>query len=189
MVMGSGGETAQATAAFLAEKGEKVGVLRVRLYRPFPIEEFINSLPKSVKSIVVLDRTKEPGALGEPLYQDVVNALVEGNRQISRSLADVTGFLRRNSPLRWSKPRLTNCPSLNPRITSPSVSMTMSPTPASLWTLPSPSNTLKPCAVCSSVSAQMEPWARTRTRSRSSVKRPITMRKAISCTTRRNRVK
>jgi pyruvate-ferredoxin/flavodoxin oxidoreductase len=80
IVMGSGGETAQATANFLAEKGEKVGVLRVRLYRPFSVEYFINALPKSVKSIVVLDRTKEPGALGEPLYQDVVNALVEGGK-------------------------------------------------------------------------------------------------------------
>jgi pyruvate-ferredoxin/flavodoxin oxidoreductase len=80
IIMGSGGETAQATANYLVEKGEKVGVLRVRLYRPFSVEYFINALPKSVKSIVVLDRTKEPGALGEPLYQDVVNALVEGQR-------------------------------------------------------------------------------------------------------------
>jgi pyruvate-ferredoxin/flavodoxin oxidoreductase len=80
ILMGSGGETAEATVKYLAGKGEKVGVVRVRLYRPFPIEEFINSLPKSVKSIVVLDRTKEPGSLGEPLYQDVVNALVEGHR-------------------------------------------------------------------------------------------------------------
>ncbi|HRQ24851.1 MAG TPA: 2-oxoacid:acceptor oxidoreductase family protein, partial [Anaerolineales bacterium] len=81
IIMGSGGETAEATVKYLAEKGEKVGVLRVRLYRPFSVEHFINALPASVNSIVVLDRTKEPGALGEPLYQDVVNALVEGGRQ------------------------------------------------------------------------------------------------------------
>jgi pyruvate-ferredoxin/flavodoxin oxidoreductase len=71
IVMGSGGELLEATVKYLAEKGEKVGVLQVRLYRPFSVEYFINALPKSVKSIAVLDRTKEPGALGEPLYQDV----------------------------------------------------------------------------------------------------------------------
>jgi pyruvate-ferredoxin/flavodoxin oxidoreductase len=80
VIMGSGGETAEATVKYLAEKGEKVGALRVRLYRPFSVGDFIKSLPRSVKSVVVLDRTKEPGSLGEPLYQDVVNALVEGNR-------------------------------------------------------------------------------------------------------------
>jgi pyruvate-ferredoxin/flavodoxin oxidoreductase len=80
ILMGSGGETAEETVNYLASKGEKVGVLRVRLYRPFSIEHFIEALPASVKSIAVLDRTKEPGASGEPLYLDVVNALVEGKR-------------------------------------------------------------------------------------------------------------
>jgi pyruvate-ferredoxin/flavodoxin oxidoreductase len=80
ILMGSGGETAEATAKYLAEKGEKVGVIRVRLYRPFSNEHLLRALPKTVKSVAVLDRTKEPGAAGEPLYLDVVNALVEGNR-------------------------------------------------------------------------------------------------------------
>ncbi len=80
MIMGSGGETAEETVKYLIEQGEKVGVLRVRLYRPFSIEDFIRALPKSVQRIAVLDRTKEPGASGEPLYLDVVNALVEGRR-------------------------------------------------------------------------------------------------------------
>src|SRR5581483_3373690 len=80
IIMGSGGETAEETANYLASKGEKVGVLRVRLYRPFSIKHFIEALPASVKGIAVLDRTKEPGASGEPLYLDVVNALVEGQR-------------------------------------------------------------------------------------------------------------
>src|SRR5208283_1936234 len=71
VLMGSGGETAEATAKYLAEKGEKVGAIRVRLYRPFSIEHFVKALPKTVKSIVVLDRTKEPGA-SEPLYLDIV---------------------------------------------------------------------------------------------------------------------
>ncbi len=80
VVMGSGGETAEETVKYLAAKGEKVGVLRVRLYRPFSFEHFVKALPKSVQGIAVLDRTKEPGASGEPLYLDIVNALVEGNR-------------------------------------------------------------------------------------------------------------
>jgi pyruvate-ferredoxin/flavodoxin oxidoreductase len=80
IIMGSGGETAEETVKYLAEKGEKVGVIRVRLYRPFSLAHFVNALPRSVKSLAVLDRTKEPGTSGEPLYLDVVNALVEGNR-------------------------------------------------------------------------------------------------------------
>jgi pyruvate-ferredoxin/flavodoxin oxidoreductase len=80
VIMGSGGETAEATVKHLLEKGEKVGVVRVRLYRPFSIKHFAAALPATVKHIAVLDRTKEPGALGEPLYLDVVNALVESGR-------------------------------------------------------------------------------------------------------------
>lgn len=77
VLMGSGAETVQETVEYLNSKGEKVGVLKVRLYRPFSIEHFIKGLPKTVKTIAVLDRTKEPGAAGEPLYQDVVNAISE----------------------------------------------------------------------------------------------------------------
>ncbi|MEP7133653.1 MAG: pyruvate:ferredoxin (flavodoxin) oxidoreductase [Chloroflexota bacterium] len=80
IIMGSGGETAMETVKFLAAKGEKVGALCVRLYRPFAMEYFLKALPKTTTSITVLDRTKEPGSLGEPLYQDVINALVEGGR-------------------------------------------------------------------------------------------------------------
>ncbi len=78
ILMGSGAETAGETAGFLASKGEKVGVIKVHLYRPFSIKHFIEALPASVQKIAVLDRTKEPGATGEPLYQDVVSALSEG---------------------------------------------------------------------------------------------------------------
>ncbi|HNC09955.1 MAG TPA: pyruvate:ferredoxin (flavodoxin) oxidoreductase, partial [Anaerolineales bacterium] len=80
IVMGSGGEVVDETIAYLSKLGEKVGCLRVRLYRPFSMEHFIKALPVSVKSIAVLDRTKEPGAAGEPLYMDIVSALVEGQR-------------------------------------------------------------------------------------------------------------
>jgi pyruvate-ferredoxin/flavodoxin oxidoreductase len=78
ILMGSGAETAHEAVDYLNERGAKTGVLKVRLYRPFDVKCFIESLPASVKSIAVLDRTKEPGALGEPLYLDVVTALNEG---------------------------------------------------------------------------------------------------------------
>jgi len=78
VVMGSGAETAQETAECLIAKGEKVGIVKVRLYRPFDGTAFVKALPPTVKSIAVLDRTKEPGATGEPLYQDVVTATIEG---------------------------------------------------------------------------------------------------------------
>ena len=77
ILMGSGAETAQETADYLAEKGEKIGILKVRLYRPFSIKAFISSLPKSVQVLAVLDRTKEPGSAGEPLYKDIITALHE----------------------------------------------------------------------------------------------------------------
>ncbi len=78
VVMGSGAETAQETAQYLAAQGEKVGVVKVRLFRPFSVEHFIQALPPTVKAIAVLDRTKEPGSAGEPLYLDVVTAVNEG---------------------------------------------------------------------------------------------------------------
>ncbi|MBK8985429.1 MAG: pyruvate:ferredoxin (flavodoxin) oxidoreductase [Chloroflexi bacterium] len=77
VIMGSGAETVQETAAYLAAKGEKVGVVKVRLYRPFDIAAFVKVLPSTVKTIAVLDRTKEPGSTGEPMYLDVVTAVAE----------------------------------------------------------------------------------------------------------------
>ena len=74
-LMGSGAETAEETARHLQDRGEKVGVLKVRLFRPFAVDAFLAALPPSVRSIAVLDRTKEPGAAGEPLFQDVVTAI------------------------------------------------------------------------------------------------------------------
>jgi pyruvate-ferredoxin/flavodoxin oxidoreductase len=78
VIMGSGAETSAETAHYLNERGAKLGVLKVRLYRPFSVAHFIKALPKTVKTLAVLDRTKEPGSAGEPLYLDVVTALYEG---------------------------------------------------------------------------------------------------------------
>jgi pyruvate-ferredoxin/flavodoxin oxidoreductase len=77
IIMGSGCDTVHETVDYLTEKGEKVGILKVRLYRPFSVSHFIDSLPKTVKTITVLDRTKEPGSNGEPLYLDISQALYE----------------------------------------------------------------------------------------------------------------
>ncbi len=81
VLMGSGAEAAHEAAEYLSAKGEKVGVLKVRLYRPFSIKAFVDSLPATVKTIAVLDRTKEPGSAGEPMYEDVVTALTEINAE------------------------------------------------------------------------------------------------------------
>ena len=78
VMMGSGCEAAEEAVNALTAKGEKVGLLKVRLYRPFSVDHFIAALPATVKTIAVLDRTKEPGATGEPLYQDIITALHEG---------------------------------------------------------------------------------------------------------------
>ncbi|MBV8462420.1 MAG: pyruvate:ferredoxin (flavodoxin) oxidoreductase, partial [Acidimicrobiales bacterium] len=79
VLMGSGAEAAEETVEALNALGEKVGLVKVRLYRPFSVEDFLAALPPSVKTVAVLDRTKEPGAVGEPLYLDVVAALFEGH--------------------------------------------------------------------------------------------------------------
>ncbi len=78
VMMGSGAEAAHETVEYLNAHGDKVGLLKVRLYRPFCVKSFMEALPASVRQISVLDRTKESGAIGEPLYLDVVNALHEG---------------------------------------------------------------------------------------------------------------
>lgn len=78
VLMGSGSEAVLETIKYMTERmEEKIGVIKVRLYRPFGVEQFINALPDSVEKIAVLDRTKEPGSIGEPLYQDIITALTE----------------------------------------------------------------------------------------------------------------
>ncbi len=86
VVMGSGGETARETVAFLQARGERVGVAQIRLYRPFPARELAQALPATVGRVAVLDRTKEPGSLGEPLFLDVLAALSEAHADGEREL-------------------------------------------------------------------------------------------------------
>jgi pyruvate-ferredoxin/flavodoxin oxidoreductase len=87
ILMGSGADVAHETVEHLMRRGEKVGLLKVRLYRPFSLKHFLAALPGSTRAIAVLDRTKEPGALGEPLYQDVLTALAEARAAGSTRLA------------------------------------------------------------------------------------------------------
>ena len=81
VIMGSGAETVEETINYLnSKRGAKLGCIKVRLYRPFSAKAFVDAIPETVKNITVLDRTKEPGSLGEPLYEDVIAALFENGR-------------------------------------------------------------------------------------------------------------
>lgn len=87
VVMGSGARVVEETVEWMVARGERVGVVNVRLFRPFSVSHFLDVLPPSVRVIGVLDRCKEPGAIGEPLYQDVATALYEGWMRRERPLA------------------------------------------------------------------------------------------------------
>jgi len=83
IMMGSGAEAAHEAVEALTAAGEKVGLIKVRVFRPFSVKHLLDAIPASVKSIAVLDRTKEPGSAGEPLYLDVVDAAVEGGKDFT----------------------------------------------------------------------------------------------------------
>lgn len=93
VIMGSAVEVVQETVDALSQEDQKVGLVRVRLYRPFSVKHFTSILPKTTKILAVLDRTKEPGTIGEPLYQDVVTALKEseGDSRLKRVSVQVVG--------------------------------------------------------------------------------------------------
>jgi pyruvate-ferredoxin/flavodoxin oxidoreductase len=92
ILMGSGGETARDTAAALRNSGEKVGVLQVRLFRPFSAAHLLSALPRSCRAVAVLEQTKEPGASGEPLYLDVVEALAQAaSRGLRQAMPRIIG--------------------------------------------------------------------------------------------------
>ncbi|NTW84317.1 MAG: pyruvate:ferredoxin (flavodoxin) oxidoreductase [Chlorobiaceae bacterium] len=92
VLMGSGVETVRETVEHLNRQGEKVGVINARLFRPFDITRFVEAFPKTMKSVSVLDRIKEPGSAGEPLYLDTVNALLEGFQNgLIKAMPSITG--------------------------------------------------------------------------------------------------
>ena len=91
MLMGSGAEAAEEAVDAMKHQGEKVGLLKVRLYRPFDTKAFLAAMPATVKSIAVLDRCKEPGASGEPMYQDVLTVLAENAAKLPFAMPTVIG--------------------------------------------------------------------------------------------------
>jgi pyruvate-ferredoxin/flavodoxin oxidoreductase len=92
VIMGSGAETARETVAFLQARGERIGVVQIRLFRPFPAQALLDALPATARRVAVLDRCKEPGSIGEPLYLDVVAALSEAHADGERAeMPRVTG--------------------------------------------------------------------------------------------------
>jgi len=134
VLMGSGVETVRETVEYMNKKGEKVGVLNVRLYRPFDIERFVAAFPATVKSVSVLDRLKEPGSAGEPLYLDTVNAFMEGvNGGSVKTMPAITGGRYGLSSKEFTpamvKTVFDNMAAAAPKNpTSPSALQTMSPT-------------------------------------------------------------
>ncbi|MDU8884971.1 pyruvate:ferredoxin (flavodoxin) oxidoreductase [Yeosuana sp. MJ-SS3] len=92
VIMGSGQGPVIETVEAMVKNGEKVGAIIVRLFRPFSISHFVDALPNSVNKVAVLDRTKEPGSLGEPLYQDVITALTESNRDMPKIIGGRYGL-------------------------------------------------------------------------------------------------
>ena len=98
VAMGSICDVAEEVIDYLTAKGEKVGLVKVRLYRPFSAEKLVEAIPDTVKKIAVLDRTKEPGALGEPLYLDVVAALAATGRKIDTVIGGRYGLGSKDTP-------------------------------------------------------------------------------------------
>lgn len=115
VLMGSGCETVHETVNYLMAQGEKVGVLKVRLYRPWSLAAFVAALPESVQEIAVLDRTKEPGSLGEPLYQDVVNTLMEADLSSIRVLGGRYGLSSKEFTPAMVKAVLENLTAAKPK--------------------------------------------------------------------------
>ena len=98
IAMGSICDVAEEVIDYLTAAGEKVGLVKVRLYRPFSAEKLVEAIPNTVKKIAVLDRTKEPGALGEPLYMDVVGALAATGRKIDTVIGGRYGLGSKDTP-------------------------------------------------------------------------------------------
>ena len=186
VVMGSAGETVVETVAALVGAGQRVGVLQVRLYRPFPAEAFAAALPASVRSVAVLDRTKEPGSVGEPFFLDVVAALMDERESMPKVIGGRYGLSSKEltpgmvagvfAELANEKPRRRFTVGIVDDVSGTSLDYD-----ASLDIEPADA-----CARSSSAWAPTGRWARTRTRSRSSAPRRACTRRATSSTTRRS---
>ncbi|MDR2581573.1 MAG: pyruvate:ferredoxin (flavodoxin) oxidoreductase [Fibromonadaceae bacterium] len=118
VVMGSAAATVRETVELLVSKGQKVGMINVHLYRPFPVKEFLAALPKSVKNVAVMDRCKEAGSLGEPLFQDVLTAISEAAMEgapLPRVVAGRYGLASKEFTPACAKAVIDNAASANPK--------------------------------------------------------------------------
>ena len=187
VAMGSICDVAEEVIDYLTAKGEKVGLVKVRLYRPFSADRLVAAIPATAKKIAVLDRTKEPGALGEPLYLDVVTALATTGRDRKGLSAAVTASVPRTLRLQACSLFMTSSRRTSPRTSSLSASTMMLPTcPSRRRKLPTP-QLPAPSSASSGVSAATAQSARTRTPSRSSATTPTSTFRLTSSMTRRRR--
>ena len=190
VLMGSGAGAAEEAVERLCDDGERVGLVKVRLYRPFDAAAFVAALPASVAAIAVLDRTKEPAALGEPLFQDVVTALAErGGPALRGCSAAATASPPRSSRPQW-RPRRS--PS-SQRTSRSGGSRSGSPTTSAGSRSTSTRRSGRSQTMCgrpsSTASARTARSARTGTRSGSSPRRPGSTPRATSSSTRRRRAR
>ena len=187
IAMGSGCDAIEETVNYLTKKGEKVGLIKVHLYRPFSMKHFLAAIPASCKKIAVLDRTKESGSLGEPLYLDVCSALREAGQDRYR---------------RCGRPLWPGLQGVQPhhgqgRVRQPEEAVPQEPLhrghrgrrdqdlPEAGQDASTP-RPRAPCPACSTAWAPTAPSARTRTPSRSSATIPISMLRHTSATTPRS---
>jgi pyruvate-ferredoxin/flavodoxin oxidoreductase len=192
VMMASGCETAAATVDYLCAQGEKVGLVLVRLYRPFDSKAMVNSLPATVERITVLDRTKEPGAPGEPLYLDVRTAIAEAAENNSTIYPPMVISGRYGLGSAEFNPAMVKAVFDNMKSMAPKNRFCVGPhddvTFSSLNYDPAFNIEGKDVSVrCSTVWVPTVQSAPTRIRSRLLVPKPITPRRVILCTTRRNR--
>ena len=193
--MGSGGETAAETVDYLNERGGKVGVLKVRLFRPFSLKRFIERAAGERKAMAVLDRTKESGALGEPLYLDIVTALSESLASGQCKLKSMPKVLggRYGLSSKDFTPAMVKAVFDNLQAASSKNHFTVGIRGRRHQQQPGVRSGLlhrvgrRSCARCSTGWARTARSARTRTRSRSSAKTPTTTPKATSSTIRKGR--
>ena len=196
VMMGSGAEAACETVDYLNSRGARTGVLKVRLYRPFDIRRFVEALPATTRAIAILDRTKEPGSAGEPLYLDAVSAIHEAMSNgwgTLRSFPVMVGG-RYGLASKEFTPAMVKAVFDNLDQTQPKNHFTVGikddVTHTSLaYDRLSSSSRIVSSAASSTASAPMAPSAPTRTPSRSSAKKPTITLRAISSTTPRSRAR
>ena len=194
VLMGSGAETVHEAVDHLTAQGEKVGVLKVRLYRPFCQQAFLAALPKTVRTLGVLDRTKEPGAPGDPLYLDVTTALAEAHAEgVSpfkvppRLIAGRYGLSSKEFTPAMIKAIFDNLAAAKPEASLHDRHRRRRDAHvAALGCIVSNRGRRRHARRCSTVWALTEPWAPTRTPSRSSARKPTSTPRVISSTTRRS---